>query len=186
MGRTYRVAQPGFKFCNRCNQQLPATPGIFLRDKSRHDGLAYECRACHSERKKGRDRRKERWSNMTPEQRAKRRAIMGRYNQTLKGRAVFLRKAYQRIDACDLSTAEVAELIKQPCTYCGTTEENRGLDRVDNDKPHVKGNVVPCCAPCNFARGDRFSMEEMSRIGAVIRDIFRDRACVAIANEVRL
>lgn len=91
------------------------------------------------------------------------------------GRAISLRHAYKRIDACDLTTREVAEIIEQPCTYCGTTTENRGLDRLDNSKPHIKGNVIPCCAPCNFARGDRLTVEEMMQVGALIREIFDAR-----------
>ena len=100
---------------------------------------------------------------------------MKRWNQTQRGRATFLRKAYQRIDACDLSAAEILELIEQPCTYCGTTTENRGLDRIDNALPHIKGNVRPSCAPCNFARGDRFTAAEMDIIGAAIRKVMEAR-----------
>lgn len=40
---------------------------------------------------------------MTPEQRARRKLVTARYAKTDKGRAVFLRKAYQRTDACDLT-----------------------------------------------------------------------------------
>ena len=184
--RKYNRAQPGHRICHRCEKQMPATADYFLRDATRALGLAYECRECHSARKKGRDRRSERWAAMTPEQRLRRRAIMQKYNKTTKGRAVFLRKAYQRIDACDLTVAEVVDFISQPCTHCGTTEEPRGLDRIDNDKPHVKGNVVPSCAPCNFARGDRFTFEEMKRIGAVIRAVIQDRKTTATGSAARL
>lgn len=175
----------GYRFCNQCDRELPATAEIFLRDASRPLGLAYECRECHRERKKGRDRRKERWANMTPEQRAKAQARNSRYSKTTKGRAVFLRKAYQRVDACDLSTDEVREMIEQPCVYCGTESEPRGLDRIDNSKPHVRGNVRPACAPCNFARGDRFTAAEMERIGAVIRSILRDRKNAEVGSAAR-
>jgi hypothetical protein len=43
-------------------------------------------------------------------------------------------------------------LMKQPCTYCGekSVKPNvNGLDRLDNTKGHIKGNVVPCCDICN-------------------------------------
>lgn len=171
--------------CNRCKIEMPATAEVFVRDASRPLGLAYECRACHSERKKGRDRRKERWANMTDAQRKKATERNARYAKTDKGRAVFLRKAYQRTDSCNLTTAEVLELISQPCYHCGTTEENIGLDRIDNRLGHDRGNVVPSCAPCNFARGDRFTFEEMKIIGAVIRKVIADRKTTAIENEGR-
>jgi hypothetical protein len=112
---------------------------------------------------------------MTVEQKQKKKTLAKAYGRTLRGRAIFLRKAYQRIDACDLTTEEVMALIEQPCVHCGTLSLNRGLDRIDNDFPHVKGNVSPSCAPCNFARGDRFTFAEMQEIGAVIRAVLAKR-----------
>ena len=98
---------------------------------------------------------------------------------------MFLRKAYERIDACDLSTAEMYALIVKPCIHCGTTDSPRGLDRIDNALPHIKGNVEPSCAPCNFARGDRFTFAEMKVIGAVIRKVLMDRSLDQSRNEDR-
>lgn len=168
--------------CHRCQQVLPATTDFFLRDKSRPLGLAYECKECHRERKRGRDNRPDRWQLMTDEQKAKAKKRNQRYAKTDKGRAVSLRKAYERIDACDMTTTEVLTLIVQPCAHCGTVDLPRGLDRIDNSKPHVKGNVVPSCAPCNFARGDRFTFEEMQRIGVVIRQVIKDRISKTTQN----
>lgn len=169
--------------CNRCNQVLPATADFFMRDKSRPLGLSYECRECHRERKRGRDNRSDRWGQMTDEQRAKAKARNQRYAKTDKGRAVFLRKAYERVDACDMTTEEILAMIVQPCVHCGTTDIPRGLDRIDNSKPHIKGNVAPSCAPCNFARGDRFTFDEMQIIGKVIRKVLKDRTCDQVQNE---
>jgi len=169
--------------CHRCSQVLPATADFFMRDKSRPLGLAYECRECHRKRKRGRGNRSDRWSQMTDEQRAKAKARNKKYAKTDKGRAVFLRKAYQQIDACDMTTAEVLALIVQPCVHCGTTDLPRGLDRIDNSKPHVKSNVAPACAPCNFARGDRFTFDEMQIIGKVIRQVLKDRI-VCLTHDV--
>lgn len=171
--------------CYRCKQEKPATLEHFYGDRSRPHGLSYECRECLSIRKRGRDRRKERWSNLTDEQKQKVKIRQTKYAKTNKGRAAFLRAAYGRIDSCDLTTEEIAELISQPCVHCGTTDINRGLDRIDNNLPHIKGNVAPSCAPCNFARGDRFTFEEMKRIGALIRQIFKDRKTKEVENEDR-
>lgn len=168
--------------CNRCKGEFPATLEFFVKDSSRPLGVSYECKPCHSKRRIGRDRRKERWSNLTPEQKIAVRERQRKYNKTPKGRAIFLRKAYQRIDECNLSTEEVLELISQPCFHCGTTDENRGLDRIDNKLPHIKGNVVPSCAPCNFARGDRFSFDEMKIIGAAIRQVMLGRKKLATGS----
>lgn len=164
-----------YRTCFRCGLSLEATPENFHREKSRPLGLSYECKQCHNSRKQGRDRRTERWANLTPEQKARVKARQQRYNRSDKGRAVFLRKAYQRVDSCDLTTEEVRSLIAQPCVYCGTVEQPRGLDRIDNALPHIRGNVRPACAPCNFARGNRFTASEMDTIGAAIRQVMEAR-----------
>jgi len=183
MKTTRRKANlPGHRICFRCDQERPATPEFFGREKSRPLGISYECRACHAARKKGRDRSRERWSEMSPEQRDKRRIVTRRYGRTDKGRAIQLRKAYAKIDACDFTTDELLAVIQLPCTYCGTDAAPRGLDRIDNSKAHVKGNVLPACAPCNFARGDRLSVEEMRRVGVVIREIMQDRTSNRAGN----
>jgi hypothetical protein len=66
-------------------------------------------------------------------------------------------------------------MIVQPCVYCGTTDQPRGLDRIDNALPHIKGNVRTACTACNFARGDRFTADEMDIIGAAIRKVMDNR-----------
>ena len=82
-----------------------------------------------------------------------------------------------------MTVDEMIGFISQPCVHCGTIEEPRGLDRIDNALPHIKTNVAPSCAPCNFARGNRFTFKEMQRIGEVIRAVFRDRKTTATENE---
>lgn len=157
-----------YRTCFRCRKSLEATAENFYREKSRPEGLAYECKECHRARKKGRDRRSERWSALTPEQKEARRERALRWSRTQRGRATHLRKAYQRVDQCDLSAEEILALILEPCVYCGTTSENRGLDRIDNRRPHVRGNVQTACGGCNIMRGDRFTVEEMKEIGRTI------------------
>lgn len=70
----------------------------------------------------------------------------------------------------DLDLEFVKNLIKNPCIYCGDTE-NIGLDRIDNSKGHTKNNVIPCCYICNCARMNNFSFEEMKILGKAIREI---------------
>jgi len=174
-----------YRTCFRCTRSLVASPENFHREKSRPLGLSYECKECHRDRKKGRDRRKERWGALTPEQKAFRKARMLRYGRTQRGRAVYLRKSYQRIDECDLTSEEILIFITQPCVYCGTVTDNRGLDRIDNNLPHIKGNVQTACTGCNIMRGDRFTVEEMKLIGKTVAKIhkIRDSLRVAIQSE---
>lgn len=189
MTRKRRVStKPGHRFCNRCERELPATLEVFLKDSTRPLGLAYECRECHSARKRGRDRRTERWANHTPAQREKVVARNRTYNRTDKGRAVYLAFAYHRVDRgkgheCDMDRHFILnEIIPKPCHYCGTIEHPRGCDRIDNSIGHLKSNVVPSCAICNLARGDRLTHEEMMILGRVIAKILADRPSSSVPS----
>lgn len=171
-----KSSKPGFRVCNRCEQEFPATSEHFVKDTSRALGIGYECRQCHKDRNKGRDMRRNRWaSTMTEEQKERKRQSQFKYNRSDKGRAVFLRKAYERIDECDMTTSQMLSLITKPCFYCDTVEYPRGLDRIDNSRGHTSDNVLPCCAACNFARGDRLTVDEMKKVGAVIKKIYAER-----------
>lgn len=170
MGNVYYVVMT-HRTCFRCTRSLEANPENFHREKSRPLGLSYECKECHRDRKKGRDRRKERWGALTPEQKVLRKARMLRYGRTQRARATYLRKAYQRIDECDLTAEEILVFITQPCVYCGTVTDNRGLDRIDNSLPHIKGNVQTACTDCNLMRGDRFTVDEMMVIGKTVSKV---------------
>lgn len=68
-------------------------------------------------------------------------------------------------------------LVALPCHYCGDklTTFGVGLDRIDNAKGYEPGNVLPACRDCNHTRSNRFSVEEMLLLGAVIRTIKQQR-----------
>jgi hypothetical protein len=52
-----------------------------------------------------------------------------------------------------ISLAVFKRLISEACWYCGTEDEPRGLDRVDNRKGYTSSNVRPCCEECNRMKG---------------------------------
>jgi len=62
-----------------------------------------------------------------------------------------------------LSRTELADLMKQPCHYCGQVPSDlakrrshsvfcNGIDRVDNALGYTKDNSVSCCSACNMAK----------------------------------
>lgn len=98
----------------------------------------------------------------------------------------------------DLTFEEFVELSQKPCLYCGKLPQDsncrktrinkrskknliiekfyyNGLDRVDNTKPHMKNNVVPCCARCNSWK-QNLTFEEfktiIERIHLKVRDLY--------------
>lgn len=66
-----------------------------------------------------------------------------------------------------IRTTDASRLLKEPCFYCGVKPYRtrshpqsrlygdftyNGIDRVDNRKGYITGNVVACCPECNYAK----------------------------------
>lgn len=79
------------------------------------------------------------------------------YYNTPIGRAHKLVKAYNREDKKynrgegDLTAEWIVEnIFPKPCAHCGKEGwKVIGCNRLDNNKPHSKDNVEPCCFKCN-------------------------------------
>lgn len=70
------------------------------------------------------------------------------------------------------------DLIKSVCFYCGgpLPETASGLDRLDNLLGYEFFNVKPCCRPCNVAKNNIFTADEMAEeIGPAIRRVRLER-----------
>jgi len=72
-------------------------------------------------------------------------------------------QADKRGIAFDLSKDQVRDITSEVCHYCGVEPSQikkngdsiyiaNGIDRIDSDKGYHIDNVVPCCAPCNYAK----------------------------------
>ena len=160
-------ARAGYRICNVCREEKAASPEHFARDKTRPLGLGYQCKECM--RKISRQRGDARvgtgrYKQLSPEQKAHRKAAFQARAKTPRGRAEMLRNAYRKNDECDLTVDEVMAIVALPCTYCGTVDMPRGLDRLDNSLGHVRGNVQSACRGCNTARGARLSVEDMKAV----------------------
>lgn len=74
-------------------------------------------------------------------------------------RSVYRYSAKKRGLEWGLSKEEFISLVAQNCFYCGIPPSQlqdghvyNGIDRVDNSRGYVPGNVVPACGFCNFAK----------------------------------
>ena len=99
---------------------------------------------------------------------------------TLKKRAQRLIGAYRHLDkikgiedTVDFdSDWMLLNIFSKECIYCGEKDWRLlGCDRINNKKGHTMDNVVPCCKRCNSVRMDKFTVDEMKEIGAVIKRI---------------
>jgi hypothetical protein len=81
--------------------------------------------------------------------------------------------AHKRGQAFTITSAQYRALIETGCTYCGWPVDRygAGLDRIDTTRGYEPDNVQPSCGICNYLRRGYFTVDEMHRIGEVIRAI---------------
>lgn len=145
-----RKDKPGYKTCGKCKDQQSHSE--FFKSKITKDKLLSNCKTC--------------CSNKTKEE----------YKNPIK-RATTLCTRYKTIDIKKGIISDITpnflltEIMSKPCFYCGDKLENRGCDRSNNELGHLKNNVVPCCYTCNSVKSNKFTKEEMLKIGKVIKQI---------------
>lgn len=72
------------------------------------------------------------------------------FGQTLSGKYLRYKSgAKQRGISFELTSEEFGQFWQKPCHYCGDKISTICLDRVDNSKGYIMGNVVPCCVRHN-------------------------------------
>lgn len=79
----------------------------------------------------------------------------------------YIKKAKSRDVNFELTIEQATDLFTKNCYYCNKPPSNKrirvsgteviyqGIDRVDNAKGYVNGNVVPCCKYCNSFKMER-------------------------------
>ena len=111
------------------------------------------------------------------------RKLRGKVSSQLKypaGYSVIYNDYRAKYPDLELTKDQFLLLTQQPCYYCDRSFVNsrliqgrkgsgwkakdqyflyNGIDRFDNSKGHTLDNSVPCCGPCNVAKGNR-SVEE--------------------------
>jgi hypothetical protein len=68
-----------------------------------------------------------------------------------------------------LTMKQFMEFWQKPCYYSGLTIETIGLDRIDNSKGYIYGNVVSCHHRCNTAKNTMTRDEFISLCGMVVK-----------------
>lgn len=143
--------------CNYCNKNLPEshfqkTPeGYFRRRCKPCDWKAIKERANRDECYAAKLKLKCKKSNKQKNEKSKIERAAGLKTEKYileDSRKSDRRKGFKN----DLDNEFIKETISCGCSYCGTTELRMTLDRIDNDKGHLKSNVVPSCIRCNYIR----------------------------------
>src|SRR5271157_5704895 len=80
-----------------------------------------------------------------------------------------------------LTFEEFLDIVKTgECFYCGKilywpeynakkTSQASNIDRKDNTKGYLTGNVVACCWSCNNIKSDHFTFEQFCEVGKLLR-----------------
>lgn len=164
------------KVCITCKQKFPPS-SYYISGK----GSTSRCKKCHvrytvAHKKKNHERYKgygrknnhDRWKRMRRDPKFRCLDLLSSYrgHDLKEGRSTFgLKDKSKREYLLDL-------MLSNKCFYCGlpSSQGYTGLDRLDNEEGHTVDNCVPCCWPCNFARNDYWSPDEMLKhIGPAIR-----------------
>ena len=79
-----------------------------------------------------------------------------------------------------LTEDEFRDLVLCNCCYCGRPPYNEsknsynngnfkytGIDRIDNTKGYVKGNVRPCCKQCNYIKSNYGTEDFLSHVKTI-------------------
>lgn len=132
-----------------CKAELPLDQ--FKRIKTRRNYYWSPCRPCHAEMH----------AKATKKYRA---SMAGKYT-------LMASWARRRGLEADISWESFSELRSKPCAYCGgpLPVDGLGLDRLDNAKGYVEGNVAPCCTECNRIRSNTLSPHEMLVLGRTLQ-----------------
>jgi hypothetical protein len=140
-----------FKICIKCKKQRDLT--WFAKHPTTKDKLQQWCKKCINEKTK-------------------------EYFRTLKGQFSAAKSiAKFRKLSFDLEFDQYVELRSKRCFYCADelSPTGGGLDRLDNLKGYTLSNVVPCCTVCNYIKRDWFTVQEMKKLGRVIKLIKASR-----------
>lgn len=79
-------------------------------------------------------------------------------------------------ESVDFTFHEMIEILENGhCVYCNSSDkQSLGFDRLENNLPHIKSNIVIACELCNTTKGHRFSFDQMKLLGKVIQTFNMD------------
>lgn len=151
------------KFCPSCKRKRLLS--TFGKDRTRGDGLTTYCRECRGKKKQANQWKFTEWQ----------RTYSRDYCYTPQGRYIWLKSSARRKGReVEFTRQDFKEWLEQQllnCYYCGQELilGEKGLsaftiDRKDNNKGYIIGNIVLACKRCNIIKGNWFTEQEMLEI----------------------
>lgn len=141
--------------CLDCGQTLTDE----LRAKGQHEKLLRRCIPCYDKLQKQESKRPKRERNLKAEAFTNKYVIWNQYVKGAKKRGIHF----------TLTKTQFEEMIINPCFYCAHQKEGEvnGIDRLDNNKGYIDGNIVTCCETCNMLKGTQHPQEFIDKMKAI-------------------
>lgn len=99
----------------------------------------------------------------------------------------YKRNARKRSLVVEIPDSRFFEMFGEKCFYCGSVPSRtvsskkaygtftyNGVDRLDNSIGYIDGNVVSCCAECNYKKGDQH-FDNFSKWVTLVADNLRSK-----------
>jgi hypothetical protein len=136
------------KICPSCDEKKE--PKEFQIDRHKRGGLFTYCRECGNSRCRV----------YSKENSEKQKIRFKKYRYDRSNDPEYKYKQYK--SSCSrikrdfqLSYEEFLTLWKKDCSYCGSTIDSVGIDRVNSSIGYILDNCVPCCFDCNGLKSNR-------------------------------
>lgn len=153
------------KICTRC--KIEKDLSFYHKNGNKRGGLRTVCRDCSKIDTLI-------WRSKNPD---KVKTSNNKTKRTIKYRFNRLRQEAQRRNKeFDLTLDQYEFILQFPCYYCNgkfnsQSETGSGLDRANNLKGYIPGNVLSCCTACNRIKGEVLSVEETKAAIEIILNI---------------
>jgi hypothetical protein len=86
---------------------------------------------------------------------------------------VYKKSAKSRGIKFEVTKEEFLKFIEKPCRYCG--EKAMGVDRIDNKKGYLVGNIGSCCGWCNRMKNDKNEKDFLLKCKMIVDNMGRSQ-----------
>ena len=146
-------------------QRTPARKAYQLEYRKRPEVVARHARYLEERKKNGEYKAYQLKRQQTQEYKKS----LAKWAQSPKGRySVYKRGAKKRGLPFELTMEQFMMFWNKPCRYCGKKIDGIGIDRMENDKGYVIGNVTACCTEHNIAKQDMDEHQFIASCQAVV------------------
>lgn len=161
------------KTCSFCKKEKNFSE--FGKCKKGKDGLKTRCKECRKieiDEYRSRPYIKEKNKKYYQDNKESFRKRMEKHRFSLNGQFHEYKKRAKKGNKEFLLTEEECKpFFETNCFYCNDLIKGLGIDRIDNEKGYIKGNIVPCCSQCNFMKYTYSQEQFFNKIKKIVKNL---------------